>query len=110
MGLHVGYVERTETGYVGLEVHRAARVAAVAHGGQLLITSAAKALLGDRVVAEPLGVHRLKDFPILSRCSAPSSTAVEQRSFRRPARSKSGRRTFLRRHERLWAESVRSPR
>ena len=63
MGLHVGYVERLETGYVGLEVHRAARVAAAAHGGQLLITSAARALLGDRVVVEPLGVHRLKDFP-----------------------------------------------
>src|SRR4051794_38665036 len=33
MGLHVGYVEHPETGYVGLEVHRAARVAAAAHGG-----------------------------------------------------------------------------
>src|SRR5689334_20106573 len=31
MGLHVGRVQRTETGYVGLEVHRAARVAAAAH-------------------------------------------------------------------------------
>jgi class 3 adenylate cyclase len=40
MGLHVGYVERQETGYVGLEVHRAARVAAAAHGGQLLLTGA----------------------------------------------------------------------
>ena len=36
MGLHVGFVERAATGYVGLEVHRAARVAAAAHGGQLL--------------------------------------------------------------------------
>jgi predicted ATPase/class 3 adenylate cyclase len=63
MGLHVGFVERTETGYVGLEVHRAARVAAAAHGGQLLITGPAKALLGDRVATESLGLHRLKDFP-----------------------------------------------
>lgn len=63
MGLHVGFVERTETGYVGLEVHRAARVAAAAHGGQLLFTGPVKALLGDRVVAESLGLHRLKDFP-----------------------------------------------
>jgi hypothetical protein len=63
MGLHVGYVERRKTGYVGLEVHRAARVAAAAHGGQLLLTSAARALIGDVVPVEPLGAHRLKDFP-----------------------------------------------
>jgi predicted ATPase/class 3 adenylate cyclase len=63
MGLHVGFVERRGTGYVGLEVHRAARVAAAAHGGQLLLTSAARALIGDVVTTEPLGAHRLKDFP-----------------------------------------------
>ena len=63
MGLHVGQVQRTETGYVGLEVHRAARVAAAAHGGQLLLTAAARELVGDQLVTESVGVHRLKDFP-----------------------------------------------
>ena len=63
MGLHVGYVERRETGYVGLEVHRAARVGAAAHGGQLLLTAAARAVAGDTVALEFLGTHRLKDFP-----------------------------------------------
>ena len=63
MGLHVGYVERNATGYLGLEVHRAARVAAAAHGGQLLLTSAARALVGDALAVEPLGAYRLKDFP-----------------------------------------------
>lgn len=63
MGLHVGYVERRATGYVGLEIHRAARVAAAAHGGQLLLTAAARALIGDTVASESLGVFRLKDFP-----------------------------------------------
>jgi predicted ATPase/class 3 adenylate cyclase len=63
MGLHVGYVERTTAGYVGLEIHRAARVAAAAHGGQLLLTAAARELIGDAASAEPLGFHRLKDFP-----------------------------------------------
>lgn len=63
MGLHVGHVERTETGYVGLEVHRAARVAGAAHGGQLIMTSTARDLIGDELVTEPLGSHRLKDFP-----------------------------------------------
>jgi predicted ATPase/class 3 adenylate cyclase len=63
MGLHVGHVERAATGYVGLEVHRAARVAAAAHGSQLLLTEAARGLVGETVMVEPLGVHRLKDFP-----------------------------------------------
>ncbi len=63
MGLHVGHVERRATGYVGLEVHRAARVAAAAHGGQLLLTGAARALIGDAISVEPVGMHRLKDFP-----------------------------------------------
>ncbi len=63
MGLHVGYVERRRTGYVGLEIHRAARVAAAAHGGQLLLSGAARALIGDVIATEPLGLHRLKDFP-----------------------------------------------
>jgi predicted ATPase/class 3 adenylate cyclase len=63
MGMHVGYVERNATGYVGLEIHRAARVAAAAHGGQLLLTAAARELIGDVVATEPLGAHRLKDFP-----------------------------------------------
>ena len=63
MGLHVGRVQRTETGYVGLEVHRAARVVAAAHGGQLLLTAAARELVGDELITESVGVHRLKDFP-----------------------------------------------
>ena len=63
MGMHVGYVDRGATGYVGLEVHRAARVAAAAHGGQLLLTGAARGLVGEAIVLEPLGAHRLKDFP-----------------------------------------------
>lgn len=63
MGLHVGFVERAETGYVGLEVHRAARVSTAAHGGQLLLTTSARELVGEVVATEPLGSHRLKDFP-----------------------------------------------
>jgi predicted ATPase/DNA-binding SARP family transcriptional activator len=63
MGLHVGQVQRTETGYAGLELQRAARVAAAAHGGQLLLTAAARELVGDELITESVGVHRLKDFP-----------------------------------------------
>ncbi|HEY2653934.1 MAG TPA: adenylate/guanylate cyclase domain-containing protein, partial [Solirubrobacteraceae bacterium] len=63
MGLHAGHVDRGPTGYVGLEVHRAARVGAAAHGGQLLLTAAARELAGDQIPLEFLGAHRLRDFP-----------------------------------------------
>ncbi len=63
MGLHVGWVQRAATGYVGLEVHRAARVASAAHGGQLLLTGPGRAAAAGIVSTEPLGLHRLKDFP-----------------------------------------------
>jgi class 3 adenylate cyclase/predicted ATPase len=63
MGLHVGHVERRPHGYVGLEIHRAARIGAAAHGGQLLLSGAAAELLRDAVPSQPLGAHRLKDFP-----------------------------------------------
>ncbi len=63
MGLHVGFVEHGPIGYVGLEVHRAARVGAAAHGGQLMITGAAREMLGDSHPVEYLGAFRLKDFP-----------------------------------------------
>jgi len=63
MGLHVGHVERAATGYVGLEVHRAARIAAAAHGGQLLLSDVAARMLSGTVLSESLGAHRLKDFP-----------------------------------------------
>lgn len=59
MGVHTGEVAVGETGYVGIEVHRAARLAAVGHGGQVLV-SAATAALVDRPMSD-LGEHRLKD-------------------------------------------------
>jgi predicted ATPase/class 3 adenylate cyclase len=65
MGVHCGEAEQTATGLVGLDVHRAARVAAVAHGGQVVLTQAAAALIGDALPQgaelRDLGVHRLKD-------------------------------------------------
>ncbi len=63
MGLHVGFVERNALGYVGLEVHRAARIASAAHGGQLLLSATAYGHISETMPAESLGSHRLKDFP-----------------------------------------------
>ena len=65
MGVHCGEATRTATGLVGLEVHRAARVAAVAWGGQVLVSEAAGVLVRDwlppGVALTDLGTHRLKD-------------------------------------------------
>ena len=65
MGIHCGEAARAATGVVGLEVHRAARVAAVAHGGQVLVSEAAAVLVRDGLpmgtALADLGVHRLKD-------------------------------------------------
>jgi predicted ATPase/class 3 adenylate cyclase len=59
MGVHTGESFLTEDGYVGVDVHRAARIMSAAHGGQVL-TSAVTAGLVDLELRD-LGVHRLKD-------------------------------------------------
>jgi class 3 adenylate cyclase len=61
MGLHSGEALLTETGYVGYDVHRAARIAAAAHGGQIVISSSTRALTGGACPFVDLGEHRLKD-------------------------------------------------
>jgi predicted ATPase/class 3 adenylate cyclase len=62
MGLHTGTPLRTAEGYVGVDVHRAARIAAAGHGGQVLISSVTATLLAtEDVPLSDLGVHRLKD-------------------------------------------------
>jgi predicted ATPase/class 3 adenylate cyclase len=63
MGLHTGWIERRDLGYVGVEVHRAARVGAAANGGQVLLTRSTQSLFGPDVAIEFVGEHRLKDFP-----------------------------------------------
>ncbi|MFN8146464.1 MAG: tetratricopeptide repeat protein [Candidatus Nanopelagicales bacterium] len=62
MGVHLGDVEVRETGYVGLDVHRAARIAAVGHGGQILLSADLVAAVPAADVVD-LGFHRLKDLP-----------------------------------------------
>ena len=66
MGLHRGTPLVTDEGYVGEDVHRAARIAALGAGGQILLSQP----LGDLLVHDQkirdslidLGLHRLKDF------------------------------------------------
>ena len=59
MGLHSGEPRLTGEGYVGLDVHKGARIAAVGHGGQVLLSEATHALVDASV--QDLGRHRLKD-------------------------------------------------
>ncbi len=63
MGLHTGVVERHSTGYVGLDLHLGARVAAAANGGQILMTATARRGIPESIETRDLGEHRLKDFP-----------------------------------------------
>ena len=49
-----------EEGYVGVDVHRAARIAAVGHGGQVLVSASTATLVGTDGLRD-LGEHRLKD-------------------------------------------------
>jgi DNA-binding NarL/FixJ family response regulator/class 3 adenylate cyclase len=65
MGLHTSEPSVAGERYIGLGVHRAARICAAAHGGQLLVSQATYAVLVDEVLPDigfgDLGEHRLKD-------------------------------------------------
>ena len=65
IGLHTGEARVAGEGYVGLDVHRAARIMAAAHGGQILVSEATRAVaernLGEGIRLLDLGEHRLRD-------------------------------------------------
>ena len=65
MGLHTGEPLTASEGYVGMDVHRAARICAAGHGGQILLSDVTRKLveedLPEGVNLHDLGEHRLKD-------------------------------------------------
>jgi predicted ATPase/class 3 adenylate cyclase len=61
MGVHTGEPALTDEGYVGMDVHRAARIMSAGHGGQVLVSEATRQLLDATVELRDLGDHRLKD-------------------------------------------------
>jgi class 3 adenylate cyclase len=61
MGLHTGEPSVGDEGYLGLDVVRAARIGAAAHGGQILVSETTKALLGPGAELKELGEYTLKD-------------------------------------------------
>ncbi len=60
IGVHTGRPTVTDEGYVGIDVHRAARICAAAHGGQVVLSETTRDALG-RDPGRDLGLHRLKD-------------------------------------------------
>jgi predicted ATPase/class 3 adenylate cyclase len=103
MGLHTGEANPGGDSYVGLDVHRAARILAAGHGGQVLLSAATKVLveatLPEGLALRDLGIHRLKDleeperlsqlvisgldqdFPAIRTLEAPSNLPAELTSF-----------------------------
>jgi class 3 adenylate cyclase len=66
MGLHTGEPLVAEDHYVGVDVHRGARIAAAAHGGQALVSERTRELVagdGWPGTFHDVGEHRLKDLP-----------------------------------------------
>jgi len=61
MGIHTGKPLAAPPKYVGMDVHRAARIMAAGHGGQVLLSQATQQLVADGVETIDLGEHRLKD-------------------------------------------------
>ncbi len=67
MGRHTGEPQRTADGYVGLDVHLAARLMSAGHGGQVLLSQTTRHLVEHHLPAgvslRDLGEYRLKDIP-----------------------------------------------
>jgi len=65
MGLHTGEPHVGDEGYLGIDVVRAARIAAAGHGGQILVSETTRALLGNQLpegaAVHDLGEQNLKD-------------------------------------------------
>jgi predicted ATPase len=101
MGLHTGAVLLTQTGYVGKELHRAARIAGSGHGGQIVLSKQTTEQAGDGFSYLDLGEHKFKDFPEplniyqLGEGSFPPLKTISNTNLPRPASSFLGREREL---------------
>jgi class 3 adenylate cyclase len=102
MGLHTGTPFLTDEGYVGEDVHFAARVGSSGHGGQILLSRTTRELLDSETVLSDLGEHRLKDIPEavpiyqLGGEVFPPLKTISNTNLPRPASPFVGRETELR--------------
>ena len=98
MGVHTRRPELTGEGYVGLDVHKGARIAAAGHGGQVVLSATTREHLDDVVILTDLGEHRLKDFDEPTRLFQVGDTifpplkTISNTNLPRPASSFVGRR------------------
>jgi predicted ATPase/class 3 adenylate cyclase len=97
MGLHTGTPTVTEEGYVGIDVHKAARICAAGHGGQVIASAETRSLVELAMEVVDLGEHRLKDFdePVqlfqLGDALFPPLKTISNTNLPRPASSFVGR-------------------
>jgi predicted ATPase/class 3 adenylate cyclase len=101
VGLHTGTPRLDPPKYIGLEVHKAARIMAAGHGGQVLLSRATRELLDGSLPLRDLGEHHLKDFErperlyqLGERPFAPLKT-ISNTNLPRPASSFVGRDSEL---------------
>jgi predicted ATPase/class 3 adenylate cyclase len=97
IGIHTGEPALDPPKYVGIDVHKAARIMSAGHGGQTLLSRETRALLDARLVLRELGEHRLKDFeePVwlsqLGEGRFPPLKTISNTNLPRPAGSFIGR-------------------
>ena len=120
VGLHTGKPLLTEEGYVGDDVHFAARVAASSHGGQVVLSHTAKLVEPSDTVSQgtvllDLGEHRLKDIAEavsifqLGVESFPPLKTISNTNLPRPASSFVGQRARARRRARAHRRGCAPP-
>lgn len=65
IGIHTGRPSLSDTGYVGIAVHAAARICSAGHGEQIVVSAAARSALGSKpgIALKDLGSHRLPSLP-----------------------------------------------
>ena len=85
MGLHTGQAVAADGRYTGLAVHRAARIGAAGHGGQILVSQATQTLLEDEeedlhVLLRDLGEQQLKDLDRPVRLYQAAADGLPERS------------------------------
>jgi len=108
MAIHTGSAEEREGDYFGPTVNRVARLLAIGHGGQVLLSLASaeltRDLLGPNVALLELGEHRLKDLTTGAGLSARSARTYQQFSALALARRVAHERTPSA-HELYWTRA-----
>jgi hypothetical protein len=112
MGLHTGEPQVGEDGYLGLDVVRAARIAAAGHGGQILVSETTRALLGnqlpDGAAVRDLGQAHLKDIQHEHVFELSVDGSVEQRPLKVESHRSMGERLAERIQAQVEQEIERS--